>query len=638
MSALLLQWRQPDRPVVTVWRGVDVTLPPAVTVLPTFTSRNVRNNRTPLATAWNAKAATVRSGASRARVLCVGDSVTFGQGAGTPDAFTGARALSYPAQLAAKLAAAGLPAINESFFAGFGGGTTTAATMVAYDSRIAAGAGWSAGLAPVTAGGGHWFNNISANALSFTPSIPVDRFTVYYFTEPTFGDFTLDVNGGATMPLSQNSAKSLASVTLTPALGTNTINIRRVSGTVRIAGVIAWNSAAPAVDVVNLGWSGSTAVGWNNATDPWSPLNAIGTLAPDLTIIKLGINDWQTNVTLANFKAGLNALITRARLTGDVMLCSPNQTGGSALSTAQDTYIDALRDIVDSANVRMSDGYVFHGTYAALNGAGKMFDTLHPKAVVYDAEAAMLTSIQTSNAPVTSVSAYDPATLFGGAAGAYYDFGDISSVWQDGAATVAGVVGQPVGRVNDKSGNGNHATQGTAAARPLLQADGAGRSYVQGDGVDDWLRGTYAMTGTWTRVTLFRQVSWTANAHMIGGGPAVNAGAVQMIGTQTQLRLLDGAASAVRLNGCVLGYDAVLVERRAGAGTTAKIDNDAYTAVADAGSTLPDGVTLFGTSGAVPSNFAKARIYGFVQINRALTDPEIAALIAHFRTKADLVL
>ena len=145
------------------------------------------------------------------------------------------------------------------------------------------------------------------------------------------------------------------------------------------------------------------------------------------------------------------------------------------------------------------------------------------------------------------------------------------------------------------------------------------------------------MTGSWTRVTLLRQVNWTANAHMIGGGAAVNAGAVQMIGTQTQLRLLDGAASAVRINGCTLGYDAVLVERRAGAATTARIDNNIYTAVADAGSTLPDGLTMFGTSGVVPSNLAKARIYGLVQINRTLSDAEIAALIAHFQTKADLI-
>jgi lysophospholipase L1-like esterase len=232
--------------------------------------------------------------------------------------------------------------------------------MLSYDARIAAGVGWSAGLTPVTAGGGHWFNQSDLTALSFTPSVPVDRFTVYYFTEPTFGDFTIDVNGGATTPLSQNNAKALASVSLTPALGTNTINIRRVSGYVRIAGVVAWNSASAAVDVINLGWSGSTAANWNSTTDPWSPLNAVQTLAPDLTIIKLGINDWQTGATLANYRAGLTALIARARLTGDVMLCSPNQTAGAALTTTQDTYIDVLRDLVDSANVRLSDGSRHH--------------------------------------------------------------------------------------------------------------------------------------------------------------------------------------------------------------------------------------------------------------------------------------
>lgn len=616
----------------------DGPAPSGPAPLATFVSRNVRNNRAPVAAAWNTKAASVRSGASRARILCIGDSVTFGEGAGTPDKFTGARPLSYPAQLAVKLAAAGLPAINESFFAGFGGGTTTAATMLSYDARIVAGAGWSAGLTPVTAGGGHWVNNSDLTTLSFTPTIPVDRFAVYYFTEPTFGEFTIDVNGGSTTPLSQNSTKSLANVTLTAVLGTNTVNIRRVSGTVRIAGVIAWNSAAAAVDVINLGWSGSTAVSWNSTIDPWSPLNAIQTLAPDLTIIKLGINDWTNSVTLANFRAGLNALIARARLTGDVMLCSPNQTGGAALTTAQDTYIDVLRDVVDSANVRMSDGYVFHGTYAALNGAGKMFDTLHPKATVYDAEAAILTSVLTSNAPAAVSSGYDPAALFGGAVGAYYDFGDLASVWQDSAGTVAGVVGQPVGRISDKSGNGNHAMQATAGARPVLFADAAGRTYVQSDGVDDWLRGSFTITGNWTRVTLFRQVNWTANAHMIGGGALVNAGAVQMIGTQTQLRLIDAAASAVRLNGCTLGYDAVLVERHAGTGTTAKIDNNSYTAFADAGSTLPNGVTLFGNSNAGSGEFAKARIYGLVQINRTLSDAEIAALITHFQTKADVVI
>jgi hypothetical protein len=300
-------------------------------------------------------------------------------------------------------------------------------------------------------------------------------------------------------------------------------------------------------------------------------------------------------------------------------------------------YVDALRDAYDLADVRLVDFYQKEGTYAARNAASEMFDGLHAKAVVYDRKATTLASLLTSD-PVTVTSSYDPATLFSGAAGVFFDPNDAASVWQDSAGTVAGVVGQPVGRLSDKSGNGNHATQATAGARPLLKADPSGKRYVIGDGVDDWLRATFAMTGNWTRVSLIRVHRWTANAHMIGGGLTINAGAVQHITAAPSLRVLDGLASAVVINDANVGYDVVLVERHSGVTTTVKVNNAAYVPVNDAGSTLPDGMTLFGTSGAVPSNFAQARLYGMVQINRTLTDPEIAALVMHFNARADVVL
>jgi hypothetical protein len=59
------------------------------------------------------------------------------------------------------------------------------------------------------------------------------------------------------------------------------------------------------------------------------------------------------------------------------------------------------------------------------------------------------------------------------------------TVWQDVAGTVAGVVGQPVRRILDKSGRGRHATQSGATAAPTLQLDSSGRYYLQCDGVDD---------------------------------------------------------------------------------------------------------------------------------------------------------
>jgi hypothetical protein len=65
-----------------------------------------------------------------------------------------------------------------------------------------------------------------------------------------------------------------------------------------------------------------------------------------------------------------------------------------------------------------------------------------------------------------------PAALFNaGTQGAWYDPSDFSSMFQDSAgSTPVTAVEQPVGRINDKSGRGNNATQGTAAARPTLRA------------------------------------------------------------------------------------------------------------------------------------------------------------------------
>ena len=70
-----------------------------------------------------------------------------------------------------------------------------------------------------------------------------------------------------------------------------------------------------------------------------------------------------------------------------------------------------------------------------------------------------------------------------------FDFNDLSTMYQDAAGTVPVTgVGQPVGRVLDKSGRGNHATQTTSAKRPILQQNATtGAYYLAFDGVDDCL-------------------------------------------------------------------------------------------------------------------------------------------------------
>ena len=88
--------------------------------------------------------------------------------------------------------------------------------------------------------------------------------------------------------------------------------------------------------------------------------------------------------------------------------------------------------------------------------------------------------------------AFSPLSLFfGGANGAWYDPSDFSTMFQDAAGTtLVTAVGQPVGRILDKSGRGNHAynPSGNSANCPVLQQDGTGRYYLSFNGVNQWLQ------------------------------------------------------------------------------------------------------------------------------------------------------
>ncbi|MEN6621315.1 MAG: hypothetical protein ABFD50_07190 [Smithella sp.] len=86
----------------------------------------------------------------------------------------------------------------------------------------------------------------------------------------------------------------------------------------------------------------------------------------------------------------------------------------------------------------------------------------------------------------SGLSAAVKALFSSGEQGVWYDPSDLSTMFQDLAGTVpVTAVGQPVGRILDKSGRGNHATQSTAASRPILEIDGNGKYYLRFDGVDD---------------------------------------------------------------------------------------------------------------------------------------------------------
>jgi len=98
---------------------------------------------------------------------------------------------------------------------------------------------------------------------------------------------------------------------------------------------------------------------------------------------------------------------------------------------------------------------------------------------------------------------YSPLRLFAdGTAGLWLDVQDLSTLFQDAAGTTpVTAAGQPVGLIRDKSGRGNHLSQATSSAKPILRQDAAGRYYLEPDGVDDLLSVTFgAAVGNCTLV------------------------------------------------------------------------------------------------------------------------------------------
>jgi len=91
------------------------------------------------------------------------------------------------------------------------------------------------------------------------------------------------------------------------------------------------------------------------------------------------------------------------------------------------------------------------------------------------------------NKPAGVAPAFDPATLFAnGEIGIWYDPSDLTTMWTDTAGTIQATVGDPVARIDDKSGNGRHATQATLANRPILRQSGS-LYYLEFDGAGDSL-------------------------------------------------------------------------------------------------------------------------------------------------------
>ncbi len=210
---------------------------------------------------------------------------------------------------------------------------------------------------------------------------------------------------------------------------------------------------------------------------------------------------------------------------------------------------------------------------------------------------------------------------------AWYDPSDLSSMWQDSAGTIPAVVDSPVGKMNDKSGNGYHLLQATASKRPILRSAG-GLYWLEFDGVDDFLgmaAGVFTRSIPNTRLSGLRTggTSGRIFGTYQGANPSLYLGTTTTVGLQGGTGAIEAAV--------VAAADIVVSEIR-DVVSSLQIDRGAAT-TGDAGVGTSDGTSIGGADFAAALYFT-GRFYGSWERNGAgLSGAETIQMQDYYATK-----
>ena len=323
------------------------------------------------------------------RLLIIGDSTTYGRGASTAHSagVVNAHAGSPARILASALSANGIKADSHSVV-GMGNNSGEATTAEYFDATADIDItlnGWD-NLEYDSIGGDLFRNGTSNETLIFTFD-NVDRAAIGLPIR-TYGDIRYRIDSGSWITVSETGTDDLLRIEIDfGSLGSHTIEFERLTSTVYVSYVEAWDSSS---DVVIIPWGarGYNAAQLNDTTRPWSYKSALSYVPFDAVIINIGINDVKSSAstTETSYTNDLEAYIQAVQAENseaDIFLQIPNDIDGgldyvpSVLATLSGTYGCTILDSRLAPD--MSD-------FATADAAGKMFDDLHPSATGYAAE------------------------------------------------------------------------------------------------------------------------------------------------------------------------------------------------------------------------------------------------------------
>lgn len=170
----------------------------------------------------------------------------------------------------------------------------------------------------------------------------------------------------------------------TASVGAHVLRMAQGSGVPLLRSIRGYNRATPGIHFINHGSGGATST--NQAAVGNARLNndSLGFDAPDLTIIRLGLNDNNSGVTSTQFQANLAAIITKARLTGDALIVNSNAANPTTFSSLaiQNEWRAAALATAVSMNVAYCDLREAFGEWATV-AARTADNTVHPNRQFY---------------------------------------------------------------------------------------------------------------------------------------------------------------------------------------------------------------------------------------------------------------
>lgn len=335
---------------------------------------------------WTAALAKARAGVGVAKVACVGDSTTSGVGSNPASATADCRRRAFPARLAEAMRARfNVKADASSVWCdGFEGGNLTV-----FEPRLNMGAGWTVSATFVAGGRALIDSTTNSNKLSFNPGFVTDKLDLYYVKFPGYADVVVSTADVFNASTSTAGVAGVGKLTVTRAVAsaaawdiqksTNTPNV-----TLMIVGMDAYLSTDHNVSVWNMGASGSKVSHWATGAENYDFRNAIQTIAPDLSIVNLTINDWSQGTAENSYKTDLQTIITACQVTGDVLLTVGVPSNVAAASAEEQASTAAWAyDLARTNGIPLVDLSYRWIAQAYRPERGLYFDGQHPSNVGY---------------------------------------------------------------------------------------------------------------------------------------------------------------------------------------------------------------------------------------------------------------